>query len=151
MNKWKKLILSLFSLILLLFVFILYGYHYKKQVYVKENNQIKAGTSISMLLETKISSGHYVLSSSCARTTSLGSYSSSTCAGASWLYGKGNEWTISPYSSDGIDVFIAGCFGSLSKDYADFGFGARPVLYLDASVYKIDGEGTLDKPYIIGM
>lgn len=104
-----------------------------------------------MLLETKIGSGHYVLSSSCAKTISLGSYSSSTCAVASWLYGKGNEWTISPYSSDGINVFIVGCFGSLSKDYADFGFGARPVLYLDTSVYKIDGEGTLDKPYIIGM
>lgn len=41
MNKKKKLIFSLFSLILLLFVFILYGYQYKKQVYVEENNQIK--------------------------------------------------------------------------------------------------------------
>ena len=64
MNKKKKLILSLFSLILLLFVFLLYGYKYKKQVYVEENNQIKTGTSISMMLETKRGSGHYVLSSS---------------------------------------------------------------------------------------
>ena len=64
MNKKKKLILSLFSLILLLFVFLLYGYKYKKQVYVEENNQIKTGTSISMMLETKRGSGQYVLSSS---------------------------------------------------------------------------------------
>lgn len=58
MNKKKKLILSLFSLILLLFVFILYDYQYKKRAYVKENNQIKIGKSISMILETKIGSGH---------------------------------------------------------------------------------------------
>ena len=64
MNKKKKLILSLFSLILLLFVFILYGYQYKKLVYVEKNNQIKTGTSISMMLETKRGSGDYVLSNS---------------------------------------------------------------------------------------
>jgi len=58
MNKKKKLILSLFSLILLLFVFILYDYQYKKRAYVKENNQIKTGTSIRMMFETKIGSGH---------------------------------------------------------------------------------------------
>lgn len=56
MNKRKKLI---FIFINFAFIrFILYGYQYKKQVYVKENNQIRTGTSISMLLETKIGSGH---------------------------------------------------------------------------------------------
>ncbi len=85
MNKKNKLIFINFA-------FILYNYKYKKQVNVEEeNNQIKIGKSISMILETKIGSGHYVLSSSCARTTNLGSYVSSTCAVASWLYGKGYE------------------------------------------------------------
>ena len=95
--------------------------------------------------------GYSVLSSSCARTTNLVSYNSGTCAGQSWLYGKGYEWTISPYSSNGIYVFTLNCGGTLDNISAHFGFGGRPVLYLDASVYKIDGEGTLDKPYIIGM
>ena len=97
--------------------------------------------------------GYSVLSSSCARTTNLGSYSnSSACAGASWLYGKGYEWTLTPYSSNGRDVFNLFNSGTLSGgNNALYGYGARPVLYLDASVYKIDGEGTLDKPYIIGM
>ena len=97
--------------------------------------------------------GYSVLSSSCARTTNLGSYSnSSACAGASWLYGKGYEWTLTPYSSNGRDVFNLSNSGTLSGgNNALYGYGARPVLYLDASVYKIDGEGTLDKPYIIGM
>ena len=95
--------------------------------------------------------GYSVLSSSCARTINLGSYNSGTCAGQSWLYGKGYEWTISPYSSSSYIVFTLGNRGYLDTDRADYGNGARPVLYLDASVYKIDGEGTLDKPYIIGM
>ncbi len=98
--------------------------------------------------------GYSVLSSSCARTTDLSSYySSSTCAGESWLYGKGKEWTLSPCSSNSQRVFYLFNSGSLYYDYGSaYGsFGVRPVLYLDSSVYKIDGSGTLDSPYIIGM
>ena len=96
--------------------------------------------------------GYSVLSSSCARTTNLGSYSTATCAGQSWLYGKGYEWTITPFSSSSNYVFFLNFGGDLSYiSNANRGYGGRPVLYLDASVYKIDGEGTLDKPYIIGM
>ncbi len=97
--------------------------------------------------------GYSVLASSCARTTNLSSYSSSTCAGQSWLYGKGDEWTLTPYSSGSNNVFILSYKGSLNQNssFVKGSSGARPVLYLDTSVYKIDGEGTLDKPYIIGM
>ena len=95
--------------------------------------------------------GYSVLSSSCARTINLGSYNSGTCAGQSWLYGKGYERTISPRSSYSGTVFSLDSDGGVHSGGAYDGYGARPVLYLDASVYKIDGEGTLDKPYIIGM
>ena len=95
--------------------------------------------------------GYSVLSSRCARTTNLDSYSSGACAGQSWLYGKGYELTLTPSSSISNDVFSLLENGIASGNYARNGYGARPVLYLDASVYKIDGEGTLDKPYIIGM
>ena len=103
--------------------------------------------------------GYSVLSSSCARTTNLGSYSSGVCAGQSWLYGKAIEWTLTSDSSGRYTVFLLNNDGSASDSgsvgynsgNANDGNGARPVLYLDASVYKIDGEGTLDKPYIIGM
>ena len=40
--------------------------------------------------------GYSVLASSCARTTNLNDYDSATCAGQSWLYGQGSEWTITP-------------------------------------------------------
>ena len=95
--------------------------------------------------------GYSVLSSSCARTTNLGSYSSATCAGQSWLYGKGYEWTLTPYSSDSDYVFYLNDDGYLINRYANDGYGSRPVLYLDASVYKIDGDGSLNNPYIVGM
>mgnify|MGYP004559619125 FL=1 len=95
--------------------------------------------------------GYSALSSSCARTTNLGDYINSTCKGQSWLCGKGDEWTISPSSSSSYYVFYENYFGDLERDTANDGYGVRPVLYLAASVYKIDGEGTLDKPYIIGM
>ena len=95
--------------------------------------------------------GYSVLASSCARTTNLGSYSNSTCAGQSWMYGQGYEWTITPYSSVRFSVCYVSNLGLLSNNFAYTGYVARPVLYLDSSVYVIDGTGTQSDPYIIGM
>ena len=95
--------------------------------------------------------GYSVLSSSCARTTNLNSYNNATCAGQSWLYGKGYEWTLTPNSSSSFYVFNLDSDGYLVNFRADGGTGSRPVLYLDASVYKIDGDGSMNSPYIVGM
>ena len=95
--------------------------------------------------------GYSVLSSSCTRTTNLGSYGSATCAGQSWLYGKGDEWTLTPISSDSNKVFYLYSYGYVRNNPAYEGYGSRPVLYLDASVYKIDGDGSLNNPYIVRM
>ena len=95
--------------------------------------------------------GYSVLSSSCARTTNLGSYNSAKCAGQSWLYGKGNEWTLTPSSSSSSSVFCLNNYGRVDDYNASDGYGSRPVLYLDASVYKIGGDGSLNNPYIVGM
>ena len=95
--------------------------------------------------------GYSVLSSSCTRTTNLGSYNSAKCAGQSWLYGKGYEWTLTPDSSSSDCVFSLYYNGNLNSNNAFNGSGSRPVLYLDASVYKIDGDGSLNNPYIVGL
>ena len=95
--------------------------------------------------------GYSVLSSSCVRTKNLSSYNITYCGGQSWLLGKGYEWTLSPYSSDSSDVFFVSYFGYVGDNSAYFGYGHRPVLYLDSSVYKIDGDGSIGNPYIIGM
>ena len=94
--------------------------------------------------------GYSVLASSCARTTNLDSYSSSSCAGQSWLY-KTGEWTITPDSSRSYRVFSLLNLGSLGGSIAEYGSSIRPVLYLSSSVYKITGDGTISNPYIIGM
>ena len=95
--------------------------------------------------------GYSVLSSSCARTTNLGSYHNSTCAGESWLYGSGYEWTITPRSSTSNSVLFLSITGYLDYVNARTSNSARPVLYLDSSVYVIDGNGSQSDPYIIGM
>ena len=95
--------------------------------------------------------GYGVLSSNCARTTCVGSYGIKSCGGLSWLYGKGEEWTLMSDSSDLTRVFSLYTDANLGFSFSYDLAAVRPVLYLDASVYKIDGEGTLDNPYIIGM
>lgn len=95
--------------------------------------------------------GYSVLASSCARTINLGSYNKPTCVGQSWLRGQGYEWTLTPRSSYSDFVFYVNNNGALASSYASFGYAARPSLYLDASVYVIDGTGTESDPYIIGM
>ena len=95
--------------------------------------------------------GYSVLASSCARTTNLGDYDSAACAGQSWLYGQGYEWTITPILWSSNDVFYVSYYGSLSSYTARNGNAVRPVLYLDSSVYVYDGNGSQSDPYIIGM
>ncbi len=93
-----------------------------------------------------------VLASSCARTKMVGGYSGEECAGQSWLYGKGHEWTLTttyPYCYDAYNVNYVG-YTSMGNGTRN-GYGSRPVLYLDASVYKIDGDGSLKNPFIVGM
>ena len=94
--------------------------------------------------------GYSVLSSSCARTTNLDSYDSDTCAGASWLY-DGTLWTLTPGLSYRQNVFFFNNIAKMVQYGARYGYGVRPVLYLDSSVLLYDGDGSLENPYIIGM
>ena len=94
--------------------------------------------------------GYSVLSSSCARTTNLDSYDSDTCAGASWLY-DGALWTLTPGLSYRQNVFFFNNIAKMVQYGARYGYGVRPVLYLDSSVLLYDGDGSLENPYIIGM
>ena len=82
-----------------------------------------------------------MLPSDCARSTTDISFS---CRGLSWLFSSGDEWTCTyPWylSKD----------GEVSWQGSQYAYNVRPALFLDASVYKIDGDGSLENPYIIGM
>ena len=126
-------------------------YRYERGKSVGYNNSTSTTGYIGLMYSSDY--GYSVLSSSCARTTNLGSYGNDTCAGQSWLYGKGYEWTLTHYSGDNYlafilygDVRIVNFRNGTSNDYV-----VRPVAYLDSSVFVYDGDGSIENPYIIGM
>ncbi len=81
-----------------------------------------------------------------AWTTSLYSYDSSAITAVNWMYMGLIEWTISPDSAGIVTVFYASHNGYLSTSHANYSDGARPVLYLKASVAYAGGSGTKDSP-----
>lgn len=95
--------------------------------------------------------GYSVLSNGCARTTRLYDYGTYSCAGRSWLLpDNDNEALIT--RSDSRPIIIGGYYGSASGNYfKNQIINIRPVLYLDANVYIIEGTGTITDPYVIGM
>ena len=94
--------------------------------------------------------GYSVLSTSCARTTNLGSYGTSACDGSSWLKKEPDEWTITHRSASSSHSFDLSSSALLNYDYAYNGFATRPVLYLKSTVQKISGSGSITDPYKIG-
>ena len=122
-------------------------YNYERGTTVYSGNPTSTTGYIGIMYPSDY--GYSVLASSCARTTNL---SSSSCVGQSWLYGKGEEWMIISYSSGSHNVFFLNYIASVSNSYnVIYGYATRPVLYLDASVYKLDGDGSLNSPYMIGI
>ena len=94
--------------------------------------------------------GYSVLASSCARTTNLSAYNSAICAGQSWLCKGYQDWTLTPTSYNST-IFYIKSVGNLQMPTTTYGYAIRPTLYLDSSVYVIDGNGSISDPYIIGM
>ena len=94
--------------------------------------------------------GYSVLSSSCARTTNLGSYNTSACGGSSWLKKETTEWTITHRSSSSYSFNLR--YSANLFDYnAYFGCATRPVLYLESNVQVYAGDGSISKPYQIKL
>ena len=93
--------------------------------------------------------GYAVLASSCARTTNLDSYNSTSCAGNNWLKTDSYQWTLTPYSSGSNYVFIVFSYGNLYGNIASLGFGVRPSIYLKSNIAISGGDGSIDFPFII--
>ena len=94
--------------------------------------------------------GYAVLASSCARTTNLGDYDSTACAGNNWLKSDAAQWTLTPDASVYEDaVFNVDHYGDLSLFTANTGNGARPSIYLKSSIVVLGGDGSRYFPYII--
>ena len=86
-----------------------------------------------------------------AWTTALNEYSRNDANGTSiktinWMYMGLDEWTISPKSSNSVNVFLLVAHGGMNTNSVGHGYGSRPVLYLKASVLYAGGSGTKDSP-----
>ncbi len=95
--------------------------------------------------------GYSVLASSCARTTNLSSYNSSSCGGESWLLKNGYEWTMTHRTSNSYNVFVVNYFASVGSYNAYNGYAVRPTAYLKSNVYVVSGTGSITDPYVIGI
>ena len=105
-------------------------------------------------------------SKSLCRTQTLSNWSSSSfsyCSESDWLFtsqkiswgSNKEEWLLSPYSSDQINVAYLDSLGYVNLDGTDvtdgYLFAIRPTFYLDASILKVvGGTGTSIDPYHIG-
>ena len=91
----------------------------------------------------------YAAGNSCATGTNLGNYDSS-CKSKDWLYNSSKwQWLMSQISDSFNGVYGVRSTGSV---YFSGGEGTgliSPVFYLKSNVGIIDGNGTLDNPYLL--
>ena len=126
-------------------------------VYSGNSTSVTANVGLMYLSDYAYS----VLASSCARGSYLVNYNSnvgsnaslgygnSICSGNSWIYGQGYEWTITP-NGDSNRVWRVTENGYVHMHAARNGYSVRPVVYLKANTYKLDGTGSKTDPYIVG-
>ena len=81
--------------------------------------------------------------------TTMNTYNSANYTGNDWLYGKGYEWTLTSYFLPSTYAFSVKSDGFAGSNYVYYGVAARPVVYLDSSVYVVSGDGTQATPYKI--
>ena len=138
-------------------------YSYERGTAVYSGNSTETEGYIGLMYPSDY--GYSVLSNTCSRSTKLNSYYSYSCSSASWLYNKLSEWLLTGWSDRNSTLFglasngklLSYYSGGLDSTYSNVnfastnGYNVRPVLYLDSSVYVIDGDGSLLNPYIIGM
>ena len=72
-----------------------------------------------------------------------------TCRNLDWLYiPDENWWLLSPLSGSAYSVFHVLSDGSVDRDYARFGYGVRPAVYLNSNL-TMTGSGTSSDPFTI--
>ena len=86
-----------------------------------------------------------------AWTTNLSSYSSSAIKQNNWLYMGLIEWAMTPHSSGSVIVFYLVNGGYLSNSFAYDGYSVRPVFYLKSNISYVEGNGTKDSPFRVGV
>ena len=123
------------------------GTNTAKQYYDVEVGSSSSSTTDSMKIGLMYVSDYGYAASNSYWTTTIYHYDKVTSS--NWLYLDFTEWTISPNSSNSINVFYVSNYGNLNGSYAYYGYAARPVFYLNSNVSYVSGEGTQGNPYRI--
>ena len=98
----------------------------------------------------------YAAGNSCVTGTDPYNYDGG-CKNKDWLrmttssdYTNGYEWLMSPHSGNSNFAFRVHSSGYVIHDrYVHLAYSARPVFYLTSTTSIIDGDGTLNNPYIL--
>ena len=122
-------------------------YTYERGTTVNGSNPTTTTGYIGLMYPSDF--GYTALESDCARTTLLSEYITVACAGASWLSGRSFDLTLTQYTTNATQTISISREGKIAARDAIGNFGVSPVLYLNSSVYLVDGNGSLDNPYII--
>ena len=65
---------------------------------------------------------------------------------------KSDTWLLSPYTGYSDDIFLATSSGRIGNNYYVYrSVAVRPVLYLSSNVKIIDGDGSINNPYKLGL
>ena len=122
-------------------------YTYERGTTVNGSNPTTTTGYIGLMYPSDF--GYTALESDCARTTLLSEYITVACAGVSWLSGRSFDLTLTQYTTNATQTISISREGKIAARDAIGNFGVSPVLYLNSSVYLVDGNGSLDNPYII--
>lgn len=125
-------------------------------IYAKERNgNVYSGNSTStngyIGLMYASDYGYAADQNRCIRSyNDLSSYT--LCSSYDWLYNTGGEWTLHHDPESQSSIARINAYGNmLDNSSMTDGYDVRPTLYLNSSVYVIDGDGSITDPYIIGM
>ncbi len=94
-------------------------------------------------------SGSDTVSRSECLSTALWRTSYPSCATNSWLTHMHNDWTISPSTSNGRNIYVATIYHGIGSGSTGWpsGMEMRPSLYLKSNVLVTGGTGSKEDPY----
>ena len=98
--------------------------------------------------------GYAALNNTCKRTITLSDYNGSGCSDKDWLFNKSSSWTLDPHPSLTFSVLSVCYYGNVINNSANYGYGARPSVYLKSNISLSLGSGSGDpgsstNPYIV--
>lgn len=114
--------------------------------YTKENENLVKGHIGLMSL-----SDYAYATDSIFHNQNVSTFTSQGASSKDWLFGIGYEWTLTQDISKDENALYIDDTGAVSTYAAVKSRVVRPVVYLDASVYVVSGDGSMMNPYIIGM